>query len=65
MHRQIERVSYSHRKRTKGTTVEGINPTNTKKFFKKIELRILTLSSGVSYAVLTRPNKAETAVHGC
>ena len=39
-HKQIERESYSHRKCTKVTMVEGINPiTTTKK--TKIELRIL------------------------
>ena len=27
-------------------------------------LSVGTLSSGVSFAMLTRPNKAETAVHG-
>ena len=30
-----------------------------------IILSVGTLSSGVIYAMLTRPNKVETAVHGC
>ena len=39
MHKQSERESYSHKKRTEATMVEGINPRTTEK--NKIELRIL------------------------
>ena len=37
MHKRSARVSYSHRKRTKVTVVEEINPVTT----KKNELRLL------------------------
>ena len=49
--------SNSHRKRTKATMAEGINPITTKKqkLFHRFAL----------FALLTRPNEAETAVHGC
>ena len=35
MHKQSKRESYGHRKRTKATMVEGINPITTKKHKKK------------------------------
>ena len=41
IHKQSERESYSHRKRTKATAEEGNNPTATKT--KIIEPRILAV----------------------
>ena len=85
MHKQSDTESCSHRKATKATMVEGINPITTKKiriktkilaitfpltllvhptsiFISLVILSLGTLSSGVIYVMLRRPNKAETAV---
>ena len=34
-------------------------------FTSLVSLSVGTLTSGISYAMLTRPKKAQTAVHGC